>query len=144
MNHSSFLTFEQEEQVIKAIQKAEKNTSGEIRVHIESNATKPAMEKAIEVFKELEMEKTKARNGVLFYLCTTSKEFAILGDQGIDKVVPANFWDVTKNKVLSQFKKGAFTQGLIEGIEEAGNQLKTYFEHQDNDENELSDTISKR
>lgn len=139
----SFLTFEQEEQVIKAIQKAEKNTSGEIRVHIESTSKQSPLERAIEVFNELEMEKTKARNGVLFYLCTTSKEFAILGDKGIDTVVPTDFWDETKNLVLEQFKKGDFTQGLIDGITAAGRQLKTYFDYQDDDENELPNTISK-
>lgn len=143
MSTTSLFTFEQEETVINAIKKAEKNTSGEIRVHIEQNSKKLAMDRAIEVFSELNMQDTKARNGVLFYICTASKSFAILGDEGINNVVPPNFWDVTKDKVIHQFKQGNFTQGLIDGIEEAGNQLKTYFEYQDDDENELPDTISK-
>ena len=138
-----FLTFEQEELVIAAIRKAEKKTSGEIRVHIETSSKKASMERAIEVFNDLKIDDTKERNGVLFYICTTTKAFAILGDKGINDVVSENFWDVTKDKIILQFKKGEFTQGLIDGIEEAGKQLKTYFEHKEDDKNELPDTISK-
>ena len=89
------------------------------------------------------MYETEARNGVLFYVATEAKQFVVLGDDGINKVVPPNFWETTKNKVINQFKKGQFAQGLVDGIQEAGAQLKTYFKYQSNDTNELSDEISK-
>ncbi len=143
MSKTDFFSKEQEASIVKAIQEAEKNTSGEIRVHLEATFKEEAMDRAIEVFNELKMYKTKARNGVLFYVATESKKFVILGDDGINKVVPPNFWESTKDKVIHQFKQAAFAQGLIDGIQEAGLQLKTYFKYQSNDTNELSDEISK-
>ena len=88
------------------------------------------------------MHKTKLRNGVLFYIATDSHHFAILGDEGIDKKVPKDFWDKTKETVLSRFKNKEITKGLEEGILEAGEQLKKFFPYQSDDKNELSDEIS--
>lgn len=142
--NKAFFTETEEQQIVNAIQKAEKNTSGEIRVHIEPTFKgDDVMERAIAVFNDLKMFETDARNGVLFYVATEDKQFVILGDDGINKVVPDNFWETTKNKVINQFKQGQFAQGLIDGIEEAGQQLKTYFKYQSDDINELSDEISK-
>ncbi|GGF78324.1 TPM domain-containing protein [Wenyingzhuangia marina] len=138
-----FFTETEEQQIVTAIQKAEKNTSGEIRVHIEPTFEGDAMDRAIAVFNDLKMFETEARNGVLFYVATEAKQFVILGDDGINEVVPDLFWETTKDKVINQFKQGQFAQGLIDGIEEAGNQLKTYFKYQSDDTNELSDEISK-
>ncbi|MGY5352676.1 TPM domain-containing protein [Wenyingzhuangia sp. IMCC45533] len=138
-----FFTKEQEALIVKAIQEAEKNTSGEIRVHVEASFEGDPMDRAIDVFNNLEMFKTQARNGVLFYIATASKQFVILGDDGINNVVPKDFWESTKDKVINQFKLGEYSKGIIEGIQEAGNQLKTYFEYQSDDTNELSDEISK-
>lgn len=138
-----FLTPDQEKEIVAAIATAEKNTSGEIRVHIENHTEKPPLERAQEVFQLLEMHKTAARNGVLFYLGVADKNFAIIGDEGIDKVVEDDFWDCTKDAVITQFKKGKFKEGLVDGILKAGERLKKYFPHQDDDENELSNEISK-
>ncbi|MGY5354460.1 TPM domain-containing protein [Wenyingzhuangia sp. IMCC45467] len=139
-----FFTEIEEQQIVAAIQKAEKNTSGEIRVHIEPTFEgEDVMNRAITVFNDLKMFETDARNGVLFYVATKDKQFVILGDDGINEVVPDLFWETTKDKVINQFKQGQFAQGLIDGIEEAGNQLKTYFKYQSDDTNELSDEISK-
>ncbi len=138
-----FLSPSEEQEVIKAIKTAEKNTSGEIRVHIEKNTEKPPMERALEVFHSLEMDKTQLRNGVLFYIAVESKKFAILGDEGIDKKVPDNFWESTKDVIQNKFKQGNFKQGIIDGVLKAGEQLKTFFPYQANDTNELSDEISK-
>jgi len=143
MSKSDFFTKEEESLIVEAIKKAEKNTSGEIRVHLEPTFDGDAMEKAIAVFNDLKMYKTEARNGVLFYVATEAKQFVVLGDDGINNVVPSDFWETTKDKVITQFKQGLFAQGLINGIEEAGEQLKTFFQYQSNDTNELSDEISK-
>lgn len=138
-----FFTSAEEQQVIEAIKSAEKNTSGEIRVHIEKTTDKDPLERAKEVFYELKMNETEAQNGVLFYVATESHHFAILGDKGINDVVPPGFWDSEKELVLSHFKKREFAQGLELGILEAGKKLKEFFPYQADDSNELSDEISK-
>ncbi len=138
-----FLTPAQEQQLINAIQVAEKHTSGEIRVHIEKNTDKPPMERALEVFYMLKMDATELKNGVLFYVAVESKKFAIIGDEGINNEVPKNFWDAEKELVLSHFSEGAFEKGLELAIVEVGKKLKHYFPYNQNDNNELSDEISK-
>jgi uncharacterized membrane protein len=143
LKSKDFLTPEEEQEIVNAIGVAEKNTSGEIRVHLEKNTTQEAINRAMEVFHLLEMEKTKDRNGVLIYLATETKSFAICGDVGIDKKVPEKFWDSTRDIMVSHFKNGNFKQGLIDGILMAGEQLKTHFPYQFDDENELPNTLSK-
>ncbi|SEP79649.1 TPM domain-containing protein [Flavobacterium urocaniciphilum] len=139
-----FLTKAEEQEIVQAIVEAEKNTSGEIRVHIEENNTKPPVERAQEVFHILKMDATELKNGVLFYICMQTKSFAIIGDQGIDKLVEDDFWDCTKDLVISHFKKGEFKLGLINGILRAGERLKKYFPYDhENDTNELSNEISR-
>jgi uncharacterized membrane protein len=140
---NDFLTPSQEQQIIEAIKLAEKNTSGEIRVHIENNTDKSPMERALEVFYLLKMDATNLKNGVLFYVATESKKFAILGDEGINTKVPENFWDAEKELVLSNFVKGKFAKGIELAILEVGKKLKEFFPYQSNDTNELSDEISK-
>lgn len=138
-----FLSKEEEQEIVQAIVEAEKNTSGEVRVHIEKQSNITPLERAQEVFFELKMEATKDRNGVLFYVSVTDKKFAIIGDKGINDLVAPDFWNTTKEIVLNHFKQGAFKQGLVDGILSAGNQLKAYFPYQSDDENELSNEISK-
>ena len=138
-----FFTSKEEQRVIEAIQTAEKDTSGEIRVHIEKSTDKDPLERAKEVFYELKMNETQAQNGVLFYVATESHHFAILGDKGINDLVPDNFWDTEKELVLSHFSKREFAKGLELGIIEAGKKLKEFFPYQSDDTNELSDEISK-
>jgi uncharacterized membrane protein len=88
------------------------------------------------------MHRTAQRNGVLFYLAMADRKFAILGDAGINKVTPDDFWDKIREKMQNLFKEGKFTGGLIQGIEMAGNALKKHFPYQEDDINELSDEIS--
>ena len=138
-----FLTKQDEQEIVSSIVEAEKNTSGEIRVHIEERSEKAPLDRAQEVFFELHMNETKDRNGVLFYVCVADKKFAIIGDEGIDKVVESDFWDCTKDIVISNFKESNFKNGLVEGILRAGERLKKYFPYQSDDMNELSNEISK-
>ncbi|MFM1808488.1 MAG: hypothetical protein RLZZ242_1213 [Bacteroidota bacterium] len=144
MASETFFTQEQEAQIVAAIKAAEKNTSGEIRVHIEpSTLGVAALDRAVTVFQELEMHQTKSRNGVLIYLAFEDHSFSIFGDKGINEVVGKNFWDSTRDLMQTAFKNGAFAQGLVEGITEAGKVLKQYFPYQQDDQNELDDQISK-
>lgn len=138
-----FLTPQEEREIVEAIGIAEKNTSGEIRVHIEKRASIAPMDRAIEIFNSLKMYETKDRNGVLIYVAYQSKVFAICGDRGINEVVPTDFWDCTKEVMLTEFKNNNFKKGLIDGVLRAGEQLKIYFPYQADDVNELSNEISK-
>lgn len=138
-----FLTETEEQEVIKAIQKAELNTSGEIRIHIEGKANKDSYQRALDVFNELNMHQTEQRNGVLIYVATEDKKFAICGDKGINDVVADDFWDSTRDTIAEHFKKGNFKDGIVAGILNAGVQLKQFFPWQTDDENELSNEISK-
>ena len=138
-----FLTKKEEEEIVEAIRIAEKNTSGEIRVHIEKTAEGDAFNRALQVFHYLKMDNTKAQNGVLIYVAVEDKHFVIYGDKGINDVVPKNFWDSTKDIIQSYFKSGNFKQGLIEGILKAGTELEKHFPWDHGDTNELSNQISK-
>ncbi|RRB11104.1 TPM domain-containing protein [Larkinella knui] len=139
----NLFTPEEQQQIIQAIRSAELETSGEIRVHIELLCPVPdVMDRAVQVFRQLNMDQTAQRNGVLFYLATDDRKFAVLGDEGIDKVVPADFWETTKEVMRENFRAGRFTQGFCLGIERAGQQLRQYFPRLNNDSNELSDEIS--
>lgn len=138
-----FLTPEEEKEIVNAIGLAEKNTSGEIRVHIENHSEKPPLERAQEVFSQLGMDATAARNGVLFYVGVDDHTFAIIGDEGIDKAVENDFWDCTKDVVISHFKEKRYKAGLVEGILRAGDRLKQYFPYAEDDKDELSNEISK-
>ncbi|WPR74747.1 TPM domain-containing protein [Algoriphagus sp. NG3] len=131
------------EAIVNAIRSAEVSTSGEIQVHIESRCKGEVLDRAVRVFDTLKMYQTKDRNGVLFYLAVVDHRFAILGDSGINEVVPEDFWENIKEHMASYFKKGQFTQGLIDGIHMAGEQLGQHFPYQgDSDINELPDEIS--
>jgi len=138
-----FLSKTEEAEVVEAIRLAEQNTSGEIRVHIEKETSIAPIDRAVEVFAMLKMEITKDRNGVLIYVAVKSKQFAIYGDQGINEKVADDFWNTTKDIMLNHFKNGHNKQALVEGILNAGQQLKHHFPYQDDDVNELSNEISK-
>jgi uncharacterized membrane protein len=138
----NFFTPEQKEDIIMAIKNAELDTSGEIRVHIENTCKGDVKDRAAYLFGKLEMHKTEQRNGVLFYLALKNRKFAILGDIGINNVVPDNFWDDIRDLMLNYFRDDNFTDGLVEGISMAGQQLKKHFPYQVDDVNELPDEIS--
>lgn len=142
MNIQDFFTSEQKQNIVNAIKEAEVSSSGEIRLHLDSKCKGDVLDRAAYVFEKLNMHKTELRNGVLFYLAIDDKKFAILGDAGINKVVPVSFWDEIKTEVIEAFKKGDFEGGLSAGIIKAGQQLKAHFPYQENDVNELSNNIS--
>jgi uncharacterized membrane protein len=142
MKASSFFTEEQQAQILASVREAEKETSGEIRVHIETSFTGDVLDRAAWVFKKLGMHKTAERNGVLFYLAVSDRKFAIIGDAGINAKVIAGFWNDISDLLMKQFKEGKFTEGLSEGIQLAGKQLQAYFPYKEDDVNELPDEIS--
>ena len=139
----AFLTSEEEQEIVDAILEAEKNTSGEIRVHIESSAQMDHFSRAQQVFHFLKMDNTKDENGVLLYVAVDDKKFVIYGDRGIDKAVPKGFWESTKNVIAQHFKEGAFKKGIVAGILKAGEELEEHFPWHHGDRNELSNEVSK-
>lgn len=142
MKTRHFFNNHDKQRIISAIEEAEKLTSGEIRVHVESKAGEDIFARAKAVFESLGMAKTELHNGVLIYLATQDHKFAIIGDKGIDQKVPPGFWDDTKEKIQSRFKEGQFAEGVCVGIKLAGQCLAEYFPCQPGDVNELSNEIS--
>lgn len=138
-----FISTEEEDKIIAAIQEAEKNTSGEIRVHIEDHWDGDMVKRAYQIFAKLNMHKTAQRNGVLIYLAAQNHSFYIMGDRGIHQKVPVGFWDDTIALMKTYFLKDEFAEGLVAGILKAGKQLKEHFPYQKDDINELPDEISR-
>ena len=142
-NPKKFFSADEQKRILEAIEKAEDHTSGEIRLHLEGRCpTEEPLDHAKELFFQLEMDKTAQRNGVLIYLATASHRFAILGDEGIHRVVPENFWEDVKELMVSHFREDDFGQGMVEGIARIGEKLHEFFPWQSDDANELPDDIS--
>lgn len=134
---------EEQEQIKLAIQAAEFQTSGEIRVFVEDKcADADVFNRAVFQFNKLKMQETAQRNGVLIYLAVNDRKFAIIGDSGINEKVNPDFWESTKELMLEHFKKSEMTEGLIQGIAKVGEQLKTLFPYDKDDKNELPDEIA--
>jgi uncharacterized membrane protein len=137
-----FFTKEQRDDIMQAIMNAELDTSGEIMVHIDKRCPGEVMDRAMYVFNKLKINETRQRNGVLFYLAVKNRKFAVIGDEGINRVVPEDFWENLKSDMLNEFREEKFTDGLIKGITKTGTYLKKHFPYQTNDINELPDDIS--
>lgn len=142
MSAENFLSPEQQNQVIAAVKKAETGTSGEIRIHIENKCSGDPVRRAEQVFSKLGMHKTELRNGVLIYLACESKVFAIVGDKGINDLVPDGFWQDVRDIMSAAFAKGQFTEGLSAAAIAVGDKLQAFFPYQEDDVNELPDEIS--
>lgn len=139
-----FFTPQQETEIVAAIRRAEKATSGEVRVHIEEGDLRiEVLRRAAEVFDALNMGATALGNGVLFYLDIRNHRIAIWGGQGIYDAVPHGFWDDEYALIAAAGRRGKLSQGLCQAIEQVGEKLRTYFPYQTDDVNELPDEISK-
>ena len=142
MQQKEFLARLDQPRIVDAIAAAEKRTSGEIRVHVQPKAGGEIRTVAERTFERLGMTKTALRNGVLLFIASEESQFVILGDKAIDDNVPAGFWDAIAAKLTIRFKSGEFTEGIVEAVTAAGEQLRTYFPHEADDVNELSNDIS--
>lgn len=124
----------------EAIQAAELQTSGEVRVYFEQDLKgESVLQRAVKAFALLGMDKTGDRNGVLFYIAFDDRQFAVLGDQGIHEKVTQLFWDQVKGILAGYFEKEEFVEGLVQAIGEVGSQLQHHFPFQKDDVNELPD-----
>lgn len=141
---SSFLSENEQNIIIGAIKQAEKDTSGEIRLFIESHCeTADPLERAHQIFFNLQMEKTALRNGVLVYLALKDKKFCLFGDEGIyQKTGGAEYWEQEVNVALNYFRQGKLAEGLKRVILDIGISLATHFPYDPlTDKNELPDEI---
>ena len=138
-----FFSPHEKEQIVEAIKKAEHNTSGEIRVYIESECEhNNAIDRAMELFGDLEMYKTEQRNGVLVYVAIRTRKLAIFGDQGIYEQVGKEFWDEQVAKMIHFFNKNDYSEGIATIVEEVGDALRAHFPYNaQKDVNELPDDI---
>jgi uncharacterized membrane protein len=143
MTHKEFLAQLDQQRIVAAIGQAEKQTSGEIRVHVQPKANKEGIRASAErTFERLGMTKTVLRNGVLLFIASEERQFVILGDRGIDEKVPPGFWDDVAERLTTQFKDGKFSDGIIEAISAAGEHLKAWFPRSEGDVNELADDLN--
>ena len=131
------------EAIETAIAAAEKNCSGEIRVHIETTIGAHEIRSAGEkVFERLGMTKTKDRNGVLIFLAAEEQQFVILGDRGIHERVGDEFWQRVAQEMTGHFREGRFTEGLVAAVAEAGRRLSEHFPYHREDVDELTNEVS--
>ncbi|MFL6244532.1 MAG: TPM domain-containing protein [Thermoanaerobaculia bacterium] len=142
MQQKEFLAQLDQELIVAAIATAELKTSGEIRVHIQPKARGEIRNVAERTFERLGMTKTALRNGVLLFIACEEQRFTILGDRGIDEKVPAGFWDDIAAKLTVRFKAGEFTDGIVDAIHSAGDQLVQYFPRAEGDVDELTNEIN--
>jgi uncharacterized membrane protein len=139
---AKFLTKEEKKALVTCISETEMLIEGEIKVHLEEKCIGAVNLRAFEIFQGLELYKTKNRIGVLIYVAVKDQKIAIIGDEGIHKVVPDNFWDSTLDGIISYLKKGDNLSALEYGIKEVGRKLQEFFPSTDDNKNELSNELS--
>jgi uncharacterized membrane protein len=138
-----FLSKLDSDRIVAAIADAEKQSSGEIRVHVTQRKPDNLEERARRRFELLGMTRTAERNGVLFYVAPNLRRFQILGDSGIHEKCGDAFWKETAAGMEEHFRRGEFTEGLIHGIAKAGAILAEHFPRTDADTNELPDEVTE-
>jgi len=140
---NDFFSAEEKEKILSAIQKAEQTTSGEIRVYIENRCRfVDAIDRAAEVFYSLKMEQTAYRNATLVYVALKDRQMAVLGDEGIYSKTGKEFWNEAVKKMIKNFNKENYAQGITEVVEQIGSALTRHFPYDaSTDKNELPDDI---
>ena len=143
LSKKNFFSEEEKKLIVDAIREAELQTSGEIRVYVESRCRfVDPLDRAAEVFALLKMEKTAGRNAVLLYLAVKDRQLAIFGDQAIHEKVGEVFWKNQVSQILSRFQREHFAKAIAIAIKGIGDALKFHFPYdRQTDINELPDDI---
>lgn len=138
-----FFTEEEKQQLVEAIRKAEEQTSGEVRIFVESKCRfVDALDRAQEIFFNLKMHETELRNATLIYVAVKDKQAAVFGDEGIHQKAEKKYWEDVVTKMLMHFKNQKLADGICQGIHDLGEALKLYFPYNsDTDKNELPDEL---
>jgi hypothetical protein len=141
-NAEDYFTPHQKSVIVAAVKQAEKQTSGEVRVFIESKCSYVnAIDRAKELFDKLDMHNTEERNAVIVYVAIKHRQLAIFGDAGIYEKVGQKFWDEQLRQMLQYFNREDFVEGIATVVSEIGEALHQHFPYQKNDVNELPDDI---
>ncbi|MBM3416767.1 MAG: TPM domain-containing protein [Bacteroidetes bacterium] len=138
-----FFTKEEQQQIVVAIRHAERLTSGEVRVFVESKCTYlDALDRATELFFKLQMDETEDRNGVLVYVAVKDKQLAIFGDRGIHQKVGSAWWEKEVEKMIQDIYRNNISAGICDIVSDIGKALQAYFPFdKGTDRNELPDEI---
>ncbi len=138
-----FLSQLDHDRIIAAIGESEKATSGQIRVHVTRRRPTDLEARARRRFEKLGMTQTRHRNGVLIYIAPNLRQFQILGDTGVHEKCGDDFWKETAGEMEADFRRGAFTDGILRGIEKVGRVLAEHFPRETGDTNELPDEVTE-
>lgn len=141
MKADEFISAIDDEEVIRAIQKAESRTSGEIRVLVTGRKVEDPVREAWKQFARLKMDRTEKRNGVLILIAPVSRSFAVVGDEGIHRCCEDSFWRTLASRLAEGFKAGGYTGALVRAIEDSGLELSRHFPGGGENKNELSDEV---
>ena len=138
-----FFSEQENEQIVQSIRDAEKSTSGEIRVFVESKCRfLNALDRAAEIFISLEMQKTQHRNAVLVYVALKDKQLALFGDEGIHQKLGDEYWNSAVQKMIAHFNKNDYASGISQCVKDVGDALRYHFPYdKSTDKNELPDEI---
>jgi uncharacterized membrane protein len=138
-----FFSAEEETMIVDAIRAAEQQTSGEVRLYVESkNRFVDPLDRAAEIFLQLKMTETVNRNAVLIYVALKHRELALFADEGIYNKAGQQFWNNAVHNMISEFRKDNYAKGLAEVVQKIGQLLKTHFPYDAaTDKNELPDDI---
>ncbi len=145
MKQDAFLGAIDDARIVSAIQAAEARSRGEIRVHVAQGVIPDARRAAETDFARLGMTATAERNGVLILVAPESQSFAVVGDLGIDALVPPGFWDEIAAGMASDFRESRFTDGIVAAVTRVADQLARHFPRRpgEEDRNELPDGVSR-
>lgn len=139
----SFFSQLDNDRIVSAIGEAERRSSGEIRVHVTRRKVDDLEARARRRFELLGMTKTAERNGVLFYIAPSVRRFQIIGDSGIHERCGADFWKEIAAEMEESFRRGAFTEGIIQGVTKVGHVLAQHFPRSAADKDELPNLIDE-
>lgn len=131
-----------QQRLLDKIARIEKRSSGEVRIHVTNRPVKDPLQAARKTFTSLGMSGTMRRNGVLVFLSLPSRKFAIVGDEGIDRVTPPDYWDALRDAMAEHFAAGSYTEGLLGVLEHVEAVLVEHFPYEAGDVDELPDEIS--
>ncbi len=137
-----FIDEEGERRILEAIGRAERHSSGEIRVHLHRGGGADVYQRAVDTFNRLKMYKTRLRNGILIYVDTRGRRFAVIGDEGIHRKVGSAFWEQIRDILAEHFRQGQYTEGIVKAIDAIGLALAEHFPYSEDDVNELPDELS--
>jgi uncharacterized membrane protein len=127
MHPKTFSRHLHHDNIVTAIRDAERKTSGEIRVSISPKHIYDPMAAARAEFLHRGMDKSPARNGVLIFVAPRSHNFAVIGDEAVHAKCGDEFWQKLADAMTSHFRKSEFTEGILHGVQKAGELLAEHF-----------------